>query len=90
MHHLYVIRCEKRNELQQYLTQQGIDTAIHYPTPPHLQPAFAHLGYTKGSFASAEYLAQTVLTLPLYNGLPASSVEYIANHIRQFLGYGKL
>lgn len=90
VHHLYVIRCEKRNELQKYLTQQGIETAIHYPTPPHLQPAFAHLGYTKGSFATAEYLAQTVLTLPLYNGLPASSVEYIANHIRQFLSYGKL
>lgn len=48
--HLFVIRTEKRDALQQFLTQKGIGTLVHYPIPPHLQRAYRHLGLPKGLF----------------------------------------
>lgn len=67
--HQYVIRTEHRDELIAYLEDKGIGTIIHYPVPPHLAEAYAYLGYHKGTFAITEKYADTVLSLPVYNGM---------------------
>ena len=82
--HLYVIRTNSRNQLKQYLEQEGISTQIHYPIPPHLQDAYRFLGFGKGDFPIAEELAATSLSLPLYIGLSDAEIEYICNTIKNF------
>ncbi|MCU0418225.1 MAG: DegT/DnrJ/EryC1/StrS family aminotransferase [Cyclobacteriaceae bacterium] len=82
--HLFVIQTNVRDALRAHLQKHGIDTAVHYPTPIHRQPAMAHLGLAKGSLPMAERLAQTVLSLPLYPGLTVSQCERVAEAIRQF------
>ena len=84
VYHLYVIRTDRRDELQTYLKERGIGTLIHYPIPPHLQKACEALGYSKGDFPIAEKLARTCLSLPLYPGLSAEDIETVAKAIRDF------
>ncbi|MFM7016716.1 MAG: DegT/DnrJ/EryC1/StrS family aminotransferase [Bacteroidota bacterium] len=82
--HLYVIRTEKREELQNYLTQNNIGTLIHYPVPPHLQLAYSELNYKKGDFPLAEKIASTCLSLPVYPGLTDDQLVYISETIKKF------
>jgi dTDP-4-amino-4,6-dideoxygalactose transaminase len=63
--HLYVVRHPKRDELANCLSNQGIGTMIHYPIPPHRQPAYSHLGIDPGSLPTAEAMAAEVLSLPI-------------------------
>lgn len=84
VYHLYVIQSNKRDELQEYLLQNGIETSIHYPIPPHLQKAYAGLGYKQGDFPIAEKLAKTSLSLPIYPGLNDSEIQYICDIIIKF------
>ena len=63
--HLYVIRTPRRDDLQAYLNDRGINTLVHYPIPPHLQQAYAELGYNRGDFPIAEKIADEVLSLPI-------------------------
>ena len=62
--HLYVIRSAERDALRTALADRGIETMIHYPLPPHLQPAYRDLGFVAGQFPIAEELAAEVLSLP--------------------------
>jgi dTDP-4-amino-4,6-dideoxygalactose transaminase len=82
--HLYVIRTEKRDALQQFLTEQGVGTLIHYPLPPHLQQAYQDLNYKKGDFTLAEKIADTCLSLPIYPGLTSGEVSFICETIKKF------
>jgi len=82
VYHLFVIRTERRDQLQSYLDQNGVKTVIHYPIPPHLQEAYAPNGYKPGDFPIAEMLAKTSLSLPLYPGLTEEQILYIASLIR--------
>ncbi len=84
VYHLYVIRCQDRDQLQAYLSQHGIGTLIHYPLPPHLQDAYQDLGYQPGDFPIAEQIAQTVLSLPMYPGLNERKIDYVCETIREF------
>lgn len=84
VYHLYVIRTTRRDELQKHLTNNEIGTLIHYPIPPHLQEAYRHLGYSKGSFPLAEELADTSLSIPLWPGMTQEQVGIITNIIQQF------
>lgn len=84
VYHIFLIRTKKRDALRAYLKEQGIDTLIHYPIPPHLQKAYAHLGYKKGDFPIAEMLADTSLSLPVYPGLSEKEIEYISMAIKTF------
>jgi dTDP-4-amino-4,6-dideoxygalactose transaminase len=84
VYHLYIIRTEKRDELQNYLTGNGIGTLIHYPIPPHLQQAYASLGYNKGDFPIAEEIAASCLSLPIYPGMKEIEVDYITYKIKEF------
>jgi dTDP-4-amino-4,6-dideoxygalactose transaminase len=83
-YHLFVIRHESRDLLQQYLKDNGIGTLIHYPIPPHLQKAYSYLGYREGDFPIAETLSKTNLSLPLWPGMTEEYVNYICEKIHEF------
>ena len=83
--HQFVIRCEERDRLQEYLKEQGIDCIIHYPIPPHLSEAYRYLGIKKGSLPVTEKYAQEVLSLPLYNGMTEDECLYVTDCINNFV-----
>jgi UDP-2-acetamido-2-deoxy-ribo-hexuluronate aminotransferase len=78
----FSIRTAHRDELVLHLKQAGIPTAIHYPTPLHLQPAFAPLGYTKGSLPVAEECAGSIMSLPMHPYLSAEDQTHICSAVR--------
>lgn len=82
--HLFVVRTNQRNELQQYLTEKEIGTLIHYPVPPHLQEAYAPLQYKIGDFPLAEKIANTCLSLPIFPGMSIEQVEQVCSTIKAF------
>lgn len=84
VYHLYVVHHPRRDALQQYLTQQGISTLVHYPVPPHRQPAYQALNMPAGRFPIAEELAATCLSLPLWPGMKEGQVVAVAAAIRAF------
>jgi dTDP-4-amino-4,6-dideoxygalactose transaminase len=63
--HLFVVRNERRDELQRHLESHGVGTLIHYPVPPHLSEAYADSGFKQGELSAAEMLSNTVLSLPM-------------------------
>ena len=83
-YHTFVIQLEKRNELKELLFTQGIETAIHYPTPIHLQPAAKRLGYKLGDFPVTEKQAEMILTLPINESLSKVDLERISAAIKVF------
>lgn len=84
VYHLFVIRTKSRNELQDFLSKEGIGSLIHYPVPPHLQKAYAHLGYKESDFPISELLANTCLSLPIYPGITEEQITQVCNSIKKF------
>lgn len=82
--HQYILRTSKRDALRTFLEKRGIPTAIHYPLPLHLQPAFTCLRYRKESFPEAEVAAREVLSLPLYPEMPLTHMEQTIRAIQLF------
>ena len=82
--HQYVVRCEERDRLKAHLDNLGIGTIIHYPIPPHLAEAYLYLNYKKGSLPITEHMADTVLSIPMYNGITEEEQEYVINGINHF------
>jgi dTDP-4-amino-4,6-dideoxygalactose transaminase len=82
--HIFAVRCDARDRLQEHLKANGVGTVIHYPIPMHLQGAYADLGYTKGSFPIAERISETELSLPLYIGMSDSEIRYVADTLNAF------
>jgi dTDP-4-amino-4,6-dideoxygalactose transaminase len=82
--HLFVIRHAKRDQLQEYLTSQGIGTLIHYPIPPHLSDAYKDLGYAENAFPVAELIAKTVLSIPMGPHLDIDNAAFVAECIKKF------
>ena len=78
VYHIYAIRTSSRDQLQAGLDAAGVQTGIHYPTPVHLLPAYADLGYMNGQFPHSEKAAGEVLSLPLYPELTADMQEQVA------------
>lgn len=89
VYHLYVVRTKNRDVLQKHLNESGIGTLIHYPIPPHLQKAYAHLEFKKGDFCIAEEIADTALSLPLWPGMTKLQVNYICETIKSFYASNK-
>ena len=81
----FSIRVNSRDLLQESLKKAGIPTAIHYPKPLHLQEAFKNLGYEKGDFPVAERVSETILSLPMNPFLTENEIDYIAEHLSDFL-----
>lgn len=80
--HLYVVQCADRDSLQDYLSEKGIQTLIHYPIPPHKQEAYPELNSM--SFPLTEQMAQQCLSLPIWPGLDKTSVDYIIDALNQY------
>jgi dTDP-4-amino-4,6-dideoxygalactose transaminase len=83
---LYTIRAADRDGLQKGLEAAGIQTAVHYPLPIHLMPAYADPRYQAGDFPVAEACAKTVLSLPLYSHLSTREVEEVAARVCELAG----
>jgi len=83
-YHTFVIQVKQRNALKKYLEKNGIETAIHYPTPIHLQPSAKRFGYTKGSFKIAEKQSKKILTLPINQYLKRKEIDLVIKHINHF------
>lgn len=84
VYHLYVVRSDRRLELQQALRQAGIETGIHYPLPLHLQPAYQRSGYPRGTFPHAEQLAAECLSLPMFPELTEKDLKTVTATIVRF------
>jgi dTDP-4-amino-4,6-dideoxygalactose transaminase len=80
----YVIRVRDRQALREHLARNGVETAIYYPRPLHLQPAFARLGHRPGSFPVAERLAEECLALPLHPEMDPGAVERVVAEVTRF------
>jgi dTDP-4-amino-4,6-dideoxygalactose transaminase len=78
VYHVYAVRTGRRAEAREALQQAGVQTAIHYPIPVHLQPAYSDLGYHHGDFPVAEQVASEVLSLPMYPELTDEQIGLIA------------
>jgi dTDP-4-amino-4,6-dideoxygalactose transaminase len=83
--HLYVIRHEARDQLQMKLAEQGVGTMIHYPVPPHLQPAYAKLGLTGGALPISEKIHREVLSLPMGPTLSDEEVLVVCEKLSQII-----
>lgn len=86
IYHLYVVRCERRDELLVALANAGIGAGIHYPAPVHLLPAFAHLGLGRGRFPRAEADADLLLSLPIYPGITPDQQAEVVSVVRSVMG----
>jgi dTDP-4-amino-4,6-dideoxygalactose transaminase len=80
--HLYVVRHAARDKLSEHLANAGVQTLIHYPIPPHLQHAYAELGFHAGDFPVAEAIHREVLSLPIGPHMPAESVARVAQSLK--------
>ena len=81
--HLYVVRSAQRQQLQEGLAARGIQTIIHYPVPPHLQPAYAELKLEQGRFPISEAIHAEVLSLPFWPQMQDSQQAEVAAACRQ-------
>lgn len=80
----FVIRTRKRDQLRDHLRAHGIPTEIYYPSPLHLQPAFAYLGYSQGAFPHAEDASQQVLALPVFPQMTEEQQRIVVDAIAEF------
>ena len=80
--HLFVVRHEKRNELQNFLEKHSIGIVIHYPVPPHLSEAYAEMKNL--SFPISEKIAETVLSLPIGPHLTLEQQEKVSDRVLEF------
>jgi dTDP-4-amino-4,6-dideoxygalactose transaminase len=87
LHHVYnqfVVRTPERNRLREHLRNCGIPTEIYYPSPLHLQPAFADLGYGPGEFPQSEEASRHVLTLPVFPQMTEEQQKMVVDGTAQF------
>ncbi len=90
VYHLYVIRIQddckfKRDEIREKLSNENIQTGIHYPIPCHLQPAYKYLNYQFGDFPNAEALCSQIISLPMYPGLKSDQIKLVCQKISSII-----
>jgi dTDP-4-amino-4,6-dideoxygalactose transaminase len=83
VYHVYAIRTPEREVVQQALMARGIQSAVHYPFPVHLLPAYADLGHRRGDFPQAEKMSAEQLSLPIYPELSEEAVSQVANVVSE-------
>ncbi len=84
VHHLFVVESEHRDALREHLSQRGVASAVHYPTPIHRTDAYAHLGLGAGSLPTCERLAARMCSLPLFPTMSAAELEHVIESVREF------
>ena len=82
--HQFVVRCNDRDALIEYLKKNEIGTIIHYPIPPHLSKAYEYLGLKKGCLPVTEKYADTVLSVPFYNGMTEEEQDRVIEALNSF------
>jgi len=88
VYHLYVVQSSDRDALRQQLADAGIESGLHYPIPLHMQQAYLHLGYKQGDFPVTEQVKSRILSLPIYPGITAEAVEYVAAGVQESCNVG--
>ena len=83
VYHLYVIQSSNRDALRQQLTDAGIESGLHYPTPLHLQEAYRFLGYKEGDFPVTERVKSRILSLPIYPGIRSEAIDRVSAELRE-------
>ncbi len=86
VYHVYAVRVKQRDEVLRHLQERGIGCGVHYPVPVHLQQAYSHLGYGRGSFPVSEAIANEFLSLPMYPELSNEQIDYVIETITQAVG----
>ncbi|MGB0034019.1 MAG: DegT/DnrJ/EryC1/StrS family aminotransferase [Candidatus Acidiferrales bacterium] len=86
VYHQFVIYVSNRGAVAAQLAARGIETAVHYPTPLHLQPAYSSLGYPPGTFPHTESACERALSLPLFPGLASEQFNFVANSVVEIVG----
>ncbi len=81
----YVIKLENRDEIKEKLKGEGIPTMLYYPSPLHLQKAYAYLGYRSGDFPIAEKLCKEVLALPIHTEITTHEQELVVNTLAKII-----
>jgi dTDP-4-amino-4,6-dideoxygalactose transaminase len=84
VYHLYVIRCERRDELKEHLADRGIPTVLNYPKALPFYPAYDHLGHKPEEFPDAYGNQSRILSLPIYPEMTAEQVSHVAGRIREY------
>jgi len=84
VYHLYIIRTQKRDELQKYLSENGISTGLHYPIPLHLQNAYKDFNLINGNYPITEKVSNEILSLPMFPNLTSEQIEYVTSKIKNF------
>lgn len=87
VYHTFVVQAKRRDQLKKYLEEQGIETAIHYPIPIHLQQSAQSLGYAIGSFPNSEEQARHILSLPVYPELTLEKIKRVCSSIKNFYAH---
>jgi dTDP-4-amino-4,6-dideoxygalactose transaminase len=82
--HLFVVRSGRREPFRSHLERLGVHTQIHYPTPPHLQPAFARLGLRRGALPVSEQLHEEVVSLPIGPHLSFAQLAEVVDAVHDF------
>lgn len=82
--HLFVVTTENKDDFVKYLDNNGIIAAFHYPVPCHLQKAYSNLGYKKGDFPNAEYLASHCISLPMFAELTSDQVDKVIRVVNAY------
>ncbi len=84
VYHLFVIQCDKRDALKEYLAKHEIYTSIHYPTPIHLFECSRKLGYKLGDFPETERQSKRILSLPIHQTLKEEQLTFVCEKITEF------
>ena len=83
VYHLYVVQSDKREQLREQLTEAGIESGLHYPTPLHLQEAYRSLGYKQGDFPVTEGVKDRILSLPMYPGIQSDAIARVVSELKE-------
>ena len=88
MWHVFPVFCERRDELQKFLKERGVETLIHYPIPPHRQEAFVGAiergEFRHGMLPIAEELARTELSIPMGPAMTDEQVSYVIESLNAY------
>jgi dTDP-4-amino-4,6-dideoxygalactose transaminase len=82
--HLYVVCTQEPEQMAQFLDERGVKTGRHYPEPAHLSPAYAGLGYQRGSFPVTEQVAGGLLSLPIFPGISESQIAGVVDAATEY------
>ncbi len=82
--HIFAVRSSRRAEVLEYLNKQGIGTMIHYPVPPHLQPAYKELGLGLGAFPISETIHEQIFSLPMWPQMSLAQQDQVIETMNRF------